>query len=181
MAREKIRRFCCRDCPDCFTYGESVPKEVPGTVLKFGVRYCRGGKRTREFKHRDPKVYPPSWCPKMKNPAEYRVYTYKDTSAWYLHHVLQTQGLVDSPRGSEFAVRVSGHTILSAHDFWKEVEFKHASEVLGIPIHSGEVIEIDDGLRPRFFHVVQNWDVKVLTHFQSDKARENQYVERTTK
>lgn len=53
MAREKILRFCCRDCPDCFTYEESVPKKVPGAFLKFGGRYCRGGKKTREFKRRD--------------------------------------------------------------------------------------------------------------------------------
>lgn len=55
-----------------------------------------------------------------------------------------------------------------------------ASEVLGVPVHGDEVIEIDDGLRPRFFHVVEDWDVKVLTHFQRDKARENHYEERTT-
>ena len=57
MAREKIPRFYCRDCPYCFTYGESVPKKVPGAFLKFGGRYCRGGKKTREFNYRDPKVY----------------------------------------------------------------------------------------------------------------------------
>ena len=180
MAREKISRFCCRDCPDCFTYGESVPKKVPGAFLKFGMRYCRGGKKTREFKRRDPKVYPPSWCPKLKSPAEYRVYAYKDTDAWYIHHMMRLHGLSDKPRGNEFAVRVEGFTTLSARDFWEEVEFKYASEILGIPVHGDEVIEIDDGLRPCFFHVVKDWDVEVLTYFQRDEARENQYEERTT-
>ena len=178
MAKGKISRFYCRDCPDCFTYRESVPKKVPGAFLKFGVRYCRGGKKTREFKPRDPKVYPPSWCPKLKSPAEYRIYAYKDTTAWFTHHLMQARGLSDSPCGYEFAVRVEGHTALSAHGFWKEVEYKSASEVLGVPVHSGEVIEIDDGLRPYFFHV-EDWDVKVLTYFQRDKARENQYEQQT--
>ena len=179
MAREKIRRFCCRECPDCFTYGAAVPKKVPGAFLKFGGRYCRGGKKTREFKPRDPKVYPPSWCPKLKSPAEYRVYAYKDTDAWYKHDLLRSIGLSDRPRGNEFAVRIEGYTTLSARAFWKEVEFKFASEVLGVPVHCDEVIEIDDGLRPYFFHV-EDWDVKVLTYFQRDKARENHYEERTT-
>lgn len=179
MAREKIGRFKCSECPDCFTYGETVPQKIPGAFLKFGGKYCRGGKRTREFKRRDPKVYPPSWCPKLKNPAEYRVYAYKDTNTWYLHHLLQAQGLLDVPCGHEFAIRVEGHTTLSARDFWEEVEFKPASEALGIPVHSNEVIEIDDGLRPRFFHV-KDWEVKVLSYFQCDVARRNKYVERTT-
>lgn len=179
MAREKIHRFQCSDCSDCFTYGETIPKKVPGAFLKFGGRYCCGGKRTREFKRRDPKVYPPSWCPKLKNPAEYRVYAYKDADTWYLHHMLRAQGLLDTPSGYEFAVRVDGHTALSAYDFWKEVEFKSASEVLGVPIHNNEVIEIDDGLKTRFFYV-EDGEVKVLSYFQSDKARKNQYVERTT-
>lgn len=90
------------------------------------------------------------------------------------------QGLSDKPRGPEFAVRTEGHTPLSASDFWKEVESKYASEVLGVPVYGDEVIEIDDGLRSRFFHVTENKDVEVLTYFQHEKARENRYVERTT-
>lgn len=178
MAREKIYRFPCSECPDCFTYREAVPKKVPGAFLQFGERYCRGGKRIRGFKPRDPKVYPPSWCPKLKNPAEYRIYTYKDADTWYLHYLLKTQGLLDTPCGHEFAVRVDGHTALTARDFWNGVEFKSASEVLGTPVHDGEVVEIDDGLRPRCFHV-EDGEVKVLSYFQCDKARGNQYVERT--
>ena len=180
MAREKIHRFCCRDCPDCFIYGESVPQKVPGAFLKFGGKYCRGGKKMREFKHRDPKVYPPSWCPKLKSPAEFRVYAYKDTDAWFTHHLMRVNGLSDSPCGYEFAVRVEGHTDLSARDFWEEVESKSVSEILCVPVHVDEVIEIDDGLRPCFFHVTEDWDVKVLAFFQRDKARENHYEERIT-
>lgn len=179
MGREKIRCFQCCECSDCFTYEETVPKKVPGALLEFGKRYCGGGKRTRGFKPRDPKVYPPSWCPKLKNPAEYRVYAYKDANAWYLHHLLRTQGLLNTPSGHEFAVRADGHTALSARDFWREVKYKSASEILGVPIYYDEVIEIDDGLRPHFFHV-EDGKVKVLSYFQSDKARKNQYVERTT-
>ena len=178
MAREKIRRFRCSECSNRFTYEETDPKKVPGAFLKFGEKYCRGGKKTRAFKRRDPKVYPPSWCPKLKCPAEYRIYAYKDADAWYLHHLLRAQGLLNTPNGYEFAVRADGHTALSARDFWKEVEFKSASEVLGVPVHDSEVIEIDDGLRPRFFHV-EDRQVKVLSCFQCDKARKNQYVEQT--
>lgn len=176
MAREKLRRFKCGDCPDCFIYGEMIPKKVPGAFLKFGGRYCRGGKKIREFKRSDPKVYPPSWCPRRKCPAEYRVYAYKDADAWYLHRLLRAQGLLNTPSGHEFAVRTEGHTALSACDFWKEVKFKSASEILGVSIHNDEVIEIDDGLQSHFFHV-EDGEVRVLFHFRCGKARENQYVE----
>ena len=72
MAREKIYRFRCSECPDCFIYKEAAPKKLAGAVLEFGERYCRGGKRIRVFKRHDPKIYPPSWCPKLKNPAANR-------------------------------------------------------------------------------------------------------------
>ena len=101
-----------------------------------------------------------------------------DVNAWYLHRLLQAKGLLNTPNGHEFAVRSDGHTALSARNFWKEVKFKSASEVLGVPIYDDEVIEIDDGLRPCFFHM-EDGTVKVLLRFQSDKARENQYVEQT--
>ena len=114
---------------------------------------AQGGKKTRGFKPRDPKIYPPSWCPKLKCPVEYRIYAYKDVNAWYLHRLLQAKGLLNTPNGHEFAVRSDGHTALSARNFWKEVKFKSASEVLGVPIYDDEVIEIDDGLRPCFFHM----------------------------
>lgn len=178
MAREKIYRFRCSECPDCFIYKEAAPKKLAGAVLEFGERYCRGGKKIRVFKRHDPKIYPPSWCPKLKNPAEYRIYAYKDADAWYLHRLLRAQGLLNTPRGYEFAIRTDGQTTLSARDFWREVKFKSASEVLGVLVHDGEVIEIDDGLRPRFFHV-EDGSVRVLSGFLYDKARANQYVERS--
>lgn len=178
MAREKIHCFRCGDCPDCFIYREAVPKKVPGAILQPGGRYCQGGKKTRVFKRRDPKVYQPSWCPKLKSPSEYRVYAYKDPDTWFFHYMKKSQGLRDLPRGSEFAVRASGYIDMSTRNFWEEVRFKSASSILGISVYSGEVIEIDDGLRPYFFHV-KNGEVEILTYFQYEKARENKYVERS--
>lgn len=178
MAREKIYRFCCSECPDCFIFSEAIPKKVPGAILKFGGRYCQGGKKTRAFKRCDPKVYPPSWCPKLKKPAEYRVYAYKDPDTRLLHHILQANGLNDLPRGSEFAVRIEGNTDLTARNIWEEAKYKSLSKILGISAYDREVIEIDDGLRPYFFYV-KNSEVKILVGFQGDKARENKYVERS--
>lgn len=56
------------------------------------------------------------------------------------------------------------------------MKFRSASKVLGVLIHDDEVIEIDDGLRPCFFYV-EDGAVKVLSGFQYDTARANQYVE----
>ena len=58
------------------------------------------GKRAREMKKQDPKVYPPSWCPKRKDPIELRLYAYKDTNVWYCRYKMKQQGLKITPGGT---------------------------------------------------------------------------------
>lgn len=174
MPTKKITRFRCAECPFRFTYREAVPKKVPGAFLKSGGVYCKGGKKVRGFKKKDPKVYPPSWCPRQKSPVEYSIYTYKDSNAWLLYHLLQADGAAYSPCGFEFALRTEGQIDFSAGAFQDEIERRSPSDVLGVPECCGEVIEIDDGLKPYFFHVTEMC-VKPLYSFNKDAARENQY------
>ncbi len=142
--------------------------------LRFGDRYCTGGKRARRFRPGDPKVYPPSWCPRHKDPVEYRIYAYKDSRTWFLHRWLHAGGVPNTPSGAAFALRAEGYLDCNAAGFQHEVEQRSSSDILGVPVCSGEVIEIDDGLKPYFFHVTEN-GVHVLPFFNSGAARQNQY------
>ena len=53
--------------------------------LDFGLsRYCAGfknKKRRKAFRKSDPAYKAPKWCPKRKEPCEYRIYSYADEQA----------------------------------------------------------------------------------------------------
>ncbi len=73
MEKTKIRRFQCVQCPCHMVHTGAEPAKAGGVFLRFGERYCTGGKRARRFRPGDPKIYPPSWCPRQKDPVEYRM------------------------------------------------------------------------------------------------------------
>lgn len=50
--------------------------------------------------------------------------------------------------------------------------FYDIEDVLGFQVKNGEVIEIDDGLVPYYFHVCE-YSADVFTHFDRDRARKN--------
>ena len=132
------------------------------------------GKRAREMKKRDPKVYPPSWCPKRKDPIELRLYAYKDTNVWYCRYKMKQQGLKITPRGHEYALKHEGHINMTAAVFQREAKRQLLSSILDFLPMTDEVIEIDDGLKPWFF-LVKKQGVALLTHFDRDAALRNQY------
>lgn len=140
--------------------------------MRVGSRYCSGGKRVRVFKSSDPKVYIPSWCPLRKEPSELRVYCYKDNNTWFLRQLLEQDGVHSSPSGYEYAVRYEGSTALTARDFYEQIQRQPIANILGFQVLFGEVVEIDDGLVPNYFHVCEH-GVDVLTHFDRDRARKN--------
>lgn len=174
MAEQKIYRYRCSSCPFRETFHGAVPQKVPGACLTPGTQYCKGGKKVRVFKPKDPKIYPPSWCPRLKKPAEYRIYAYKDPETWLLHQFLRADGSPGSPSGYEYALRAKGRTELTAPVFLSAAESKSPSDVLGTAVHVYEVLEIDNGLQSAFFHITGD-GVKVLTLFSRDVALKNQY------
>lgn len=174
MPEGKIYRFRCSECSDYLLCMETTPQPVKGLTLRFGYRYCMGGKRPREMKKRDPKVYPPSWCPKRKVPAELRLYAYKDTNTWYYRELMKRQGLEITPSGSEYALKHEGYINMTAAKFQREAKGRPLSDILDFLPMTGEVIEIDDGLKPCFF-LVKKRGVTLLFRFDRDAALRNQY------
>ena len=171
MAANPIQKPRCSTCTHRFTYLESISRREGGVNLQFGREYCKGGKKYRAFKKTDPKTYPPDWCPKRKSPCEFRIYTFKDTDAWYLHYMVNKDAI---PSGYQCAVRLSGTVELSPASFYSMLENKTASELLGVEVKSGEIVEIDDGLKPCCFYM-KFGDSKYLPQWDVARARENQY------
>ena len=69
-------------------------------------------------------------------------------------------------------MRYEGSTTLTARDFYKEIQRQHIDDVLGFHVKNGEVVEIDDGLVPYYFHVC-GYSADVFTYFDRDMARKN--------
>lgn len=176
MTEKKIRRFRCAECTDYLLCTEAVSQQIKGMILRFGERYCMAGNRARKMKKSDPKIYPPSWCPKRKEPAELRLYAYKDTNTWYYRELMKRQGLEIAPRGSEYALKREGHINMTAAEFQREAKRQSLLAILGFMPMTGEVIEINDGLKTWFF-LVKKRGVTLLIRFDSDAALRNQYEE----
>ena len=172
MAKQTIRSFHCLSCPNRHTYLEHASMRGHGVTLHFGDEYCACSKKYRVFKKKDPKTYPPSWCPKRKWPCDFRVYTFKDSASWYTHQLFHRD---DAPSAYACAVRISGTVELRPTDFLSELEEKTASKLLGVKVKSGEIVEIDDGLKACCFYIGTD-DVQYLPYWDAARAQQNPYL-----
>lgn len=172
MLERKVHKPRCSDCPFLMCYNDRIPKKVKGAFLKFGYRYCKGGKRIREFKAKDPKVYIPSWCPRVKVPAELRIYCHKNDQVQLLQFLLGADGISSGPFEHDYAVRYEGHTELSDSTFQDMSDGQSPSDILGIKVHGKEVIEIDDGIVAYYFYLIEPFAVQSI-YFDGAKARQN--------
>ena len=174
MVMNTIHPFRCASCPHRHTYMELISRREHGVMLHLGDVYCDGGKKHRVFKKKDPKTYPPSWCPKLKWPCDFRVYTFKDSASWYTHQLFHRD---DAPSEYACAVRVEGTVELRPTDFLSELEEKTASKLLGVEVKSDEIVEIDDGLKACCFYIGTD-DVRYLPYWDAARAQQNQYLPR---
>lgn len=175
MIKIKVRQSRCAGRECYMTYSGSIPKKIKGVFLKPGCRYCTGGKRTRQFQRRDPKVYVPSWCPLRKLPATLRIYCYKSNNRALLRLLLKLDGVNYTPIAYDYAMRYEGSTTLTARNLedWKGDET--LEQFLGIAVNLEEIVEIDDGLSPYFFYAryVRNVFSLCCIPFDGEKARQN--------
>lgn len=171
MKQIKVLRPRCLDCDFRIMMFDGNAKCAEGMEQALGKQFCSYGKKHREFRKSDPKVYPPSWCPRLKKPSVFRVYDFKDTESWLMHRMLKNDSVPPSYR---CAVRTIGTTNLTPRDFYREALKTDVSTVLGIEVHSGEIIEIDDGMVPYCFYYSHR-TIEVLAHWFPEKARSNIY------
>ena len=142
------------------------------------TRYCHGFKRkkARRFRSSDPLIKAPKWCPRRISPPICRIYGFKDERSEYLEGLFRRDYGKDkyaSPSPQHYAPRQEISLGLTAKRFYDEVQNHPLHEVLppDADVKDGEIIEIDDGLKPYYFYVQSFGIVIPLRSFQMDKRK----------
>ena len=169
----EVRKLTCAECKSHLQYLDRMPAKQIGVTMHFGERFCLGGKKPRRFGRADPKIYVPSWCPKRKVPSELRIYGFKSTEAWMMHHdMCQHLGKAIAPSAFRYAVVFELHTPLTPREFAKRCNEESDAETLGVAVHRYYVVEIDDGIKPTFFYKTDK-GYELLALFDAETARKN--------
>lgn len=172
MAKIKISKPRCTDCPYFIQHTSSIPKKCRGILLKNGCRYCTGGKKVRRFMAKDPKIYVPYWCPIQKVPPVLRIYCHKDSETSFLEYILKADGIIFTPSGYRYALRQECPSPVSAREFVQRLEEEPIDKILNQAIYTDEVLEFDNGLLPQFFWK-REWGDIVAIDFDSKRAQKN--------
>ena len=142
------------------------------------TRYCHGFKRkkARRFRSSDPLIKAPKWCPRRISPPICRIYGFKDERSEYIERLFHRDYGKDkyaSPSLQHYAPRKEISLGLTAKRFYDEVQNHPLHEVLppDADVKDGEIIEIDDGLKPYYFYVQSFGIVIPLMFFQMDKRK----------
>lgn len=162
------------DCPQC-PFHQTVGNIVSQT------RYCGGfpkRRRPKRFSRSDPQYKPPKWCPRRISPTVCRIYGFVDEESEYLDWRLHR----DSSAGkkdayifvSEFhyQLRLEVALGLTAKQFYDAIQMDYVSTVIpGADLSGGEVIEIDDGLKPYYFYCLDRFAAVPLPLFDRTKTQ----------
>lgn len=152
--------------------------------LNFGLsRYCAGfknKKRRKAFRKSDPAYKAPKWCPKRKDPCEYRIYSYADEQAAAMARLFEEDSIGDRdiafPSAFRYRLRAEGKTGLSPKAFYEQAnaEDDASSPLPDESIRTGDVVEIDTGLAQFFFYCVTAHDFRTaffdVKHIRTGKA-----------
>lgn len=141
----------CRNCEHFQRVGDSI----------FGTRYCGGFPRRRKpkrFSSSDPQYKAPKWCPRRLWPSVCRIYGFADEQSEFMDTFVRERiDLKRSPYAypteSNYKLRHETIVPMKAKDFFESVSRGDLDDFLvEADIQMGEVIEIDDGLKPYYFY-----------------------------
>ena len=178
MAKQKYA-FPGPTCPGCQYH------QVVGGVVS-GTRYCNGFPKKRKpkrFKRSDPKYKPPKWCPRLISPTVCRIYGFVNSEAAITDWLLNREATAAKSGNEQEAYRsVSEYRYklrcelslgLTAKQFYaamlSDVSTCVTSKIRN-QVEYGEVIEIDDGLKPYYFYF-DTFRVIPLLHFDRSRVQ----------
>lgn len=178
MAKEKCS-FPGPYCPGC-QYHQTVGEAVGQT------RYCNGfpkRRKSKRFKRSDPKYKPPKWCPRLISPPVCRVYGFVNSEAAVTDWLLNREATAAKSGNEQEAYRsVSEYRYklrcelslgLTAKQFYaamlSDVSTCVTSKIRN-QVEYGEIIEIDDGLKPYYFYF-DSFRVIPLLHFDRSRVQ----------
>lgn len=138
----------CIRCPSHMDYGTS--------------RYCGGfknKKRRKSFRKSDPAYKAPKWCPKRKEPHEYRIYGFADEQGAVMELIFEQERLAKQdyvfPNAWHYKLRTNGTTQLTPKAFYEKANSEDGvidRLFTADEVHRGEVVELDTGLARFFFY-----------------------------
>lgn len=166
-------------CPGC-QYHQSVGDGLLQT------RYCNGfdkKRKSKRFKRSDPKYKPPKWCPRLISPLVCRVYGFVNSEAAVTDWLLNREATAAKSGNEQEAYRsVSEYRYklrcelslgLTAKQFYAamltDVSTCVTSKIRN-QVEYGEIIEIDDGLKPYYFYF-DSFRVIPLLHFDRSRVQ----------
>lgn len=143
------------------------------------TRYCSGFKRRKpkRFKSSDPKLKAPRWCPRRLTPPTCRIYGFKDECSEYMemHWRLEYEAgrsKVLSPSSGHYKFRAELSLGKTAKQFYDATQEEPLCDILPESVSSGEIIEVDDGLQPYYFYVLDYGTIIPLPYFQLTRGVE---------
>ena len=153
-------------CSSCQYY------EVVGGI----ARYCSGFKRrkSKRFRRSDPKIKAPSRCPKRLTPPVCMVYGFKDEESecmdlfWRMEYDAGRSKII-SPLAVYYKFRTELSLGKTAKQFYDAIQEEPLSDILPEGVSNGEIIEIDDGLQPYYFYVLDYATAIPLPYFHLAK------------
>ncbi len=167
------------DCHCCECYStQGLPP--------FETRLCMGGKwkrRGRRFRASDPQYKVPKWCPKRLPVSVCRIYGFADE----MSRAMETTAILlqkdtYSPLPFHYKLRAEVPLGLSAKAFYQATQEQTLEDILpGQQVECGEVLEIDDGLKPYYFVRMNSMTVLPIPFFmvgmvkKSEVTNESQY------
>jgi len=166
-----IRIPTCMDCPHQFLHDGRTALIKKNVSLQPFERYCMAAKRPKQIRKSGLMKKPPSWCPKLKNPCELRVYGFVDDETRRMHTFFSDlYGKSGRPNESRYMLRFAGTTDMSPREFWRRCN--DCGTELGLPtdVQMCEVVEIDDGLRPVCFYYTEH-GYQIETLFKPERVQ----------
>ncbi len=158
----------CSDCEHFQQVGD----------IAFGTRYCGGfpkKKKPKRFSSSDPQYKAPKWCPRRLSHPVCRVYGFADEHGKALdmitrEHFDAKRDLYISVSEWHYKLRFETSTSVNARAFFEAVKCGDMDDFLEkADIQLGEVIEIDDGLKPYCFYCM-NWS-RMIPIFSFDRSK----------
>lgn len=154
-------------CSSC-----SCHQEIGGLT-----RYCGGFKRRKpkRFRSSDPKSKAPKWCPRRISPPACRVYGFADECAEYMELLWRMEyevgrSKVLSPSPGHYRFRAELALGMTAKQFFDSTQEEPLNGILKEKVDDGEIIEIDDGLQPYYFYILDYATVMPLPYFRLMKG-----------
>lgn len=148
------------------------------------TRYCNGfpkRRKSKRFNRSDPKYKPPKWCPRLISPPACRVYGFVDRDSELMHWMLNSNNVWNCERAAHISVSERHYRLrlevslgMTAKQFYDATQSEPLSNIFssyGAQVEPGEIVEIDDGLKPYYFYCADGYDVIPLVLFDRSRVQ----------